>query len=70
MNMNRIGKFEMLQIVNKFDAALIRLYGVNMRDAGIGRQEALNLYTEMQSAEKAAEIYGERRGLARATAKA
>lgn len=66
MKMNRIGKFEMLHIVNQFDATLIRLYGVNMRDAAISRQDALNCYAEVQCPEKAAEICGERRGLSRA----
>ncbi len=64
--MTRIGKFEMRRIVNEFDETLIRLYGVNMRDAAISRMDALNLYNEVQSASKAAEIYGQRRGFARA----
>ncbi len=64
-NMTRIGKFEMRRIVQEFDDTLIRLYGVNMRDAGITRLDALNLFNECQSASKAAEIFGERRGLRR-----
>ncbi len=35
MNMNNIGKFEMLKISNEFDATLTHLYGVNMLDAGV-----------------------------------
>jgi hypothetical protein len=65
-NMTRIGKFEMRRIVQEFDETLIRLYGVNMRDAGISRLDALNLYNECHSASKAAEVCGERRGLLRA----
>ena len=63
MNTNRIGKFEMLKIVNAFDAALIHLFGVNMLDAAISRHEALNAYNEVNCPRKAAEIYGLRRGL-------
>lgn len=65
MEMTRIGKFEMRRIVDEFDGTLIRLYGVNMRDAGVSRLDALNLYNEVQSASKAAEICGERLGLHR-----
>lgn len=65
MDMTRIGKFEMRRIVNEFDETLIRLYGVNMRDAAISRLDALNIYNEVQSASKAAEICGQRLGLQR-----
>lgn len=65
MEMTRIGKFEMRRIVDEFDATLIRLYGVNMRDAAVSRLDALNLYNEVHSASKAAEICGERLGLHR-----
>jgi hypothetical protein len=63
MNMNNIGKFEMLKIVNEFDATLIRLYGVNMLDAAINRFEALIACDEFHCPRKAAEIYGQRHGL-------
>jgi hypothetical protein len=63
MDMNNIGKFEMLKIVNEFDATLIRLYGVNMLDAAINRFEALIAYDEFHCPRKAAEIYGQRHGL-------
>ncbi len=63
MNMNGIGKFEMRKIVSEFDATLIELFGVNMTDVGITRHEAVNAFNEQQSARKAAEIYGHRRGL-------
>lgn len=61
--MSPIGKFEMRKIINEFDATLITLFGMNMRDAAISRQDALNAYTEAQCPRKAAEISGLRRGL-------
>lgn len=63
MSMNSIGKFEMRKIVNEFDSTLIELFGVNMSDVGITRHEAVNAFNEMHSARKAAEAYGQRRGL-------
>jgi hypothetical protein len=63
MEMNNIGKFEMLKIVNEFDATLIRLFGVNMLDAAINRFEALSAYDEFRCPRKAAEVYGLRHGL-------
>lgn len=66
MSLTRVGKFEMRRIVQEFDETLIRLYGMNMRDAAITRLDALNLYNEVNSACKAAEICGERLGLPRA----
>ena len=63
MDMNNIGKFQMREIVNEFDATLIRLYGVNMLDAAINRLEVLMAYDEFQCPRKAAEVYGVRHGL-------
>lgn len=63
MSMNNVGKFEMRRIVDEFDATLIELFGLNMRDAGVTRQEAVLAFNEVQSARKAAEIYGHRHGL-------
>lgn len=63
MNMNRIGKFEMLRVVNEFDTTLIHLFGVNMLDAAITRIQALEVIDEVQCPRKAAEVYGLRRGL-------
>jgi hypothetical protein len=63
MDMNHIGKFEMREIINEFDATLIRLFGVNMLDAAINRYEALGAYSEFHCPRKAAEISGLRRGL-------
>lgn len=64
MNLNRVGKFEALKIVNEFDKALIEMYGVNMTDARITRYEALACYEETGSAKKAAEVFGLQRGMA------
>jgi len=69
MNMNAIGKFEMLKIVNEFDATLIRLYGLNMLDARITRHEAMTAYSEFQCPRQAAEAAGVRRGLERIDAR-
>ena len=63
MSMNKIGKFEMREIVNEFDATLIRLYGVNMRDVALSRYEALRACNEFGCPTKAAEVYGQRHGL-------
>lgn len=62
MNMNRIGKFEMRQLINEFDATLIRLYGQNMCDASISRYEALEACRAYGSPGKAAEEFGTRCG--------
>jgi|WetSurSiteA1Bulk_404760.scaffolds.fasta_scaffold247309_1 hypothetical protein len=63
MDMNRIGKFEMRAILNEFDAALIRLFGVNMVDAAISRHDALEAYRQVHCPRKAAEASGLRLGL-------
>lgn len=61
--MNKIGKFEMRQIIDEFDTTLINLFGVNMLDAGITRQSALMAYAEVNCPRMAAENYGRRLGL-------
>jgi hypothetical protein len=63
MDMNHIGKFEMLKALNEFDAALIRLFGVNMLDAAISRYEALGICNVYNCPSKAAEMYGLGHGL-------
>jgi hypothetical protein len=63
MNMNRVGKFEMRELINEFDATLIRLYGQNMCDAAISRYEALAACQQCGSPSKAAEMFGVRHGL-------
>jgi hypothetical protein len=68
MEMNRIGKFEMRQIVKDFDATLIRLFGVNMLDADISRVEAINAYNDFHCPHKAAEYFGRQRGFSLQTA--
>lgn len=65
MNVNKVGKFEALKIVNEFDSALIELYGINMTDARISRYEALATIEETRCARKAAEQFGARRGMTR-----
>ncbi|WP_126445357.1 hypothetical protein [Sulfuricystis multivorans] len=62
MEMNRVGKFETLKIMNEFDQALIEKYGVNMTDAHITRYEALTAYEETGSASQAAALLAEQRG--------
>lgn len=65
MEMNNIGKFESLKIINEFDKALIELYGINMTDARITRYEVLASYSEAGSATLAAERFGRERGMTR-----
>ena len=63
MNMNQVGKFEGLRIVNEFDQALIEMYGINMTDARITRYEVLSSYGETGCARKSAEKFGLMRGI-------
>lgn len=63
MEMNKIGKFEMREIIKEFDATLVRLYGMNMLDADISRHDALSAYSEVNDAAKAVELCAQRRGL-------
>lgn len=65
MNINKVGKFEALKIVNEFDSALIELYGINMTDARITRYEALATIEETQCVRKAVERFGAARGMTR-----
>lgn len=62
MNMNRVGKFESLKILNEIDRTLIDRYGINMTDAGITRFEVLAAYEKAGSAAKAAELLAEQCG--------
>lgn len=61
--MNRIGKFEMHNIINAIDSVMIERFGVNLLDARITRQEALGAYAERQDPREAALLLGQRRGL-------
>lgn len=63
MNMNKIGKFEGLQIVNDFDKTLIELYGINMTDARVTRYEVLASYDETGCVRTSAENFGRERGM-------
>ncbi|MBS3935062.1 MAG: hypothetical protein KGZ43_02725 [Sulfuritalea sp.] len=63
MDINRVGKFEALKIVNDFDQALIEMFGLNMTDAHIMRFDALAAFAETGNVKKAAELLGLQRGL-------
>ena len=63
MDMNRVGKFEMRELINEFDATLIHLYGQNMCDAGISRYEAMEACQLFGNPRRAAEMFGNCRGL-------
>lgn len=63
MNVNKVGKFETLKIVNEFDSALIEMFGINMTDARITRYEVLSSIEENCCARKAAERFGLQRGI-------
>jgi hypothetical protein len=65
---SNIGKFEARKLVTVFDALLIELYGRNMTDAKITRQEALVAITTVGSTRKAVEFLGVARGLEAAAA--
>lgn len=65
---SNIGKFEARKLVTEFDALLIELYGRNMTDAKITRQEALVAIDTVGSTRKAVEFLGMARGLAASTA--
>ncbi|MFN6960995.1 MAG: hypothetical protein ACK4N6_02035 [Rhodocyclaceae bacterium] len=62
MNMNRVGKFETLKILNEFDRELIGKYGINMTDARITRYEALAACEKTGSVSQAATLLAEERG--------
>lgn len=62
MNMNRVGKFESLKILNEIDRTLIDRYGINMTDARITRFEVLTAYEKAGSVVKAAKLLAEHRG--------
>jgi len=62
MNMNHVGKFEGLRIINEFDKTLIELYGINMTDARITRFEVLSSYDETGCPRKSAQNFAFRKG--------
>jgi len=64
MSINNVGKFEIRRIVDDFDSALIKLFGINMTDAGISRFEAVGAIEEAGCPRRAAELFGQKRGLA------
>ncbi len=62
---SNIGKFEARKLVAEFDALLIELYGRNMTDAGISREQAITAINALGSTRKAVEVLGEGRPGAR-----
>jgi len=65
---SNIGKFEGRKLVAEFDALLIQLYGRNMTDAKITRQEAIAAITTHGSAQAAVDALGVVRGWQQAKA--
>lgn len=63
MEINRVGKFEVRNIVNSVDRALIDLYGINMTDAKITRFDALGVYEKTGCPIKVAEYFAHAKGL-------
>lgn len=63
MNFNGKGNFDRREIIREFDATLMHLFGVNMLDAAISCQEALNAYSEVHCPHKAVEMLANRRCL-------
>lgn len=63
MDMNKIGKFESLKIINEVDKALIELFGINITDAHITRYEVLSAYEKTGCPRKTAEMFGRARGM-------
>lgn len=61
--MNRIGKFETLQLLLDFDAKLIERFGINMTDAHITRYEVLELLEAWGSVDRAVIDLAHKRGL-------
>jgi hypothetical protein len=57
-----IGKFESRKAIAEFDALLIQLYGRNMTDAHITRQEALHAMSTTDSVREAVVQLGTLRG--------
>jgi hypothetical protein len=60
---SNIGKFEARKLIADFDALLIQLYGLNMTDAKITRQDAVAAIDTTGSTRSAVEILGAARGL-------
>jgi hypothetical protein len=65
---SNIGKFEARKIVAEFDALLIQLYGLNMTDARITRQDVMMAVGAAESVRQAVEQFGAARGLMAAKA--
>lgn len=61
-----VGKFEARKLIADFDGLLIQLYGRNMTDARISRDEAILAIKAAPSVRDAVERLGAERGLQRA----
>lgn len=57
------GKLKFRAIITEFDQTLMKKFGVNMTDASITRDVALNAFHETGCPTKAAELCALRRGL-------
>ncbi len=61
-----VGKFEARKLIAEFDALLIQLYGRNMTDARITRDEAIVAINAAETIREAVESLGTARGLQKA----
>lgn len=61
-----VGKFEARKLIADFDGLLIQIYGRNMTDARITRDEAILAIKSAPSIREAVESLGASRGLQRA----
>jgi hypothetical protein len=61
-----VGKFEARKLIADFDGLLIQIYGRNMTDARITRDEAILAIKSAPSVREAVESLGTARGLQRA----
>lgn len=50
---NSVGKFESRRLISAFDKELIEAYGMNMLDAKVTRQEAVDAMIEFETTSKA-----------------
>lgn len=58
-----VGKLAARKILNDFDDLLIKLFGVNMTDVKLSREEAISLVLEHETVEEAVFFFSMRRQL-------
>lgn len=63
MYYSKIGKLEARAIITEFEKTLIDEYGMNMRDASLTREDAINAFNDTGCPIKAAEQCATRLGL-------